>query len=74
VRLEVKVSRDDAPLVRRVVHALRDDRGEAASVRDRLNKAIGADRVLGLKELLAAAPLEGVDLSRSRRRPRPVHL
>ena len=74
MRLEVQVSRDDAPLIKRIARALRGDLREAASVRARLNKAIEAEGVSGLKELLAAAPLEGVDLVRSRTPARPVDL
>jgi hypothetical protein len=63
VRVEVHVRKDDAALVRGVVQALADPAREAearALLRDRFGGAINK----GLKALLAAAPLEGIDFSR----------
>ncbi len=63
VRLEVNVRKDDAPLVRGVVEALGDPEREAearALLRERFGKPTG------FKALLAAAPLEGIDLTRGR--------
>lgn len=63
VRLEVNVRKDDAPLVRGVVEALGDPEREAearALLRERFVKPTG------FKALLAAAPLEGIDLTRGR--------
>ncbi len=74
MRLEVQVSRDDAPLIKRIARALRGDLREATSVRARVNKAIETEGVSGLKELLAAAPLAGVNLARRRTPARPVDL
>jgi hypothetical protein len=63
VRLEVQVQKDDATLVRGVVKALRDpDRAGAA--RALLREHFSADDGAGLKALLAAAPLDGIDLTR----------
>ena len=72
VRLEVQVRRDDVALVRAVVSALADPARQAqtrALLRERVTRA-PAD----LKALLAAAPLEGVDLERDRDSGRPVEL
>lgn len=65
VRIEVKVRREDAGLVRRVAAALADPErsGEARAL---LRERFDAPRAEGLKALLAAAPLEGIDLSRER--------
>jgi hypothetical protein len=65
VRVEVNVSKQDAPLMRRVAKALGDPvRGKEARamLRQRFAPLPSED----LKALLAAAPLEGVDLERSR--------
>jgi hypothetical protein len=65
VRLEVHVRKDDAALVRGVVKALADpeQEGEARAL---LRERFGASKAKGLKALLAAAPLEGIDLTRDR--------
>jgi hypothetical protein len=73
VRLEVRVRKEDAALVRGVVKAL-DDAGRAAEARALLRDHFGAGKAKGLKALLAAAPLEGIDLSRERDFGRDVHL
>lgn len=73
VRVEVQVRAEDAPLVRDVARALTDPEREAAArslIRDRLSPASGR----GLKALLAAAPLEGIDLGRDRDPGREVDL
>ncbi len=73
VRLEVQVRKDDAPLVRDIVSALADpDRGSEA--RALLRERFGAGKAAGLKALLAAAPLEGIDLGRERDFGRDVDL
>lgn len=72
-RLEVRVHKDDIALVRGVVEALADpDRGDEtrALLRDRF----GARRSRGLKALLAAAPLEGIEIVRDRDLGRDVEL
>ena len=57
VRCEVKVHRDDVELIRDVATALRDpDRN--ASARALLRDRLGAPRVRGFKELLAACPVD----------------
>jgi hypothetical protein len=73
VRVEVHVSRDDAPLVRNVAQALSDP-ARAAEARVVLRDRFGASPAKGLKALLAAAPLEGIDLARPRDLGRDIPL
>lgn len=73
VRLEVSVRKEDAPLVRSVVSALNDpDREPDARIvlRERFQSLEKPD----LKALLAAAPLEGIDLRRDEGLDRDVDL
>ena len=71
VRLDLHVRKDDAGLVRNVVRALGSpDREQARAV---LRCHFGG-QAAGLKALLAAAPLEGVDLGRQRDFSRKVDL
>ncbi len=73
VRVEVSVSKRDAPLVRRLAKALVDPlRGKQtrAILRQRFAPPPSED----LKALLAEAPLEGVDLERSRDMGRNIDL
>lgn len=73
VRLEVHVRKDDAPLLRDLVKALGDPAREA-DARTLLREHFGLTSSQGLKALLAAAPLEDIDLSRSRDIGRDVEL
>jgi plasmid stability protein len=72
-RLEVRVHKDDVALVRSVVAALTDPDREAET-RALLRDRFGTRRRRGLKELLAAAPLEGIELTRDRDLGRDVDL
>jgi hypothetical protein len=63
VRVEVQVRKEDAGLVRDVASALGDPAREAET-RVILRERIASARVGGFKALLAAAPLEGIDLAR----------
>jgi hypothetical protein len=73
VRVEVNVRKEDAVLVRRVASALGDPiRGREA--RAILRQRFAPLPVGDLKALLAAAPLEGVDLERSRDVGRKIDL
>jgi hypothetical protein len=63
-RLEVNVRQDDAALVRNVVKALSSPEQEQAA-RALLREHFGSLPTEGLKALLAAAPLEGIDLDRA---------
>jgi hypothetical protein len=73
VRLEVHVRKADAALIRGIVEALADPEQEAearALLRERFIRGTGK----GLKALLAAAPLEGIELGRGRDLGRDVEL
>ena len=72
-RLEVNVRKADATLVRNVVRALVNPQQEQAA-RALLREHFGSRQVDGLKALLAAAPLEGINLSRERDFGRDVNL
>jgi len=73
VRLEVNVRKGDEALVRGVVNALRDPEREAEA-RALLRARFGATAPPDLKALLAAAPLEGIDLTREQDVGRDVDL
>jgi len=73
VRVEVHVRKEDAALVRGVARALADPEREAEA-RALLRRRFTAQHATGLKVLLAAAPLEGVDLERDRDAGRAVDL
>ena len=73
VRVEVQVRKQDAALVRGVADALSDPTREAEA-RALLRERFGAAKAKGLKALLAAAPLEGIDLTRARDLGRDVAL
>jgi hypothetical protein len=72
-RLEVNVRKDDATLVRNVVRALSSPEQEQAA-RALLREHFGRRQAEGLKALLAAAPLEGINFSRERDFGRDVDL
>ena len=73
VRLEVHVRKDDAALVRGVVEALGDPKRETEA-RILLRERFGGGRIVGLKALLAAAPLDGIELTRPRDGGRDIDL
>lgn len=73
VRLEVQVRKDDASLVREIAAALGDPEREAET-RAILREKIVGRRTGGLKALLAAAPLDDIDLERQRDLGRDVSL
>jgi hypothetical protein len=64
VRVEVNVREEDAPLVRGVA-ALADPLRQAEA-RLLLRRRFAEPPKKGLKALLASAPLDGIDLDRSR--------
>ena len=73
VRVEINVRKEDAGLVRQVAAALSDPARQAAAralLRQRFAEPVG----LSLKALLASAPLDGIDLERSRDVGRDVDL
>jgi hypothetical protein len=63
VRVEVNVSKDDARLVRQVAEALSDPTRQVAA-RLLLRQSFVEPPRVSLKELLASAPLDGIDLDR----------
>jgi len=65
VRVEVQVRKEDALLLRSVAGALTDPK-HAAETRALLRDRFAARGAKGLKALLAAAPLEDIDLERVR--------
>jgi hypothetical protein len=71
--VEVQVRKDDAALVRRVAEALSDP-VRSADARALLRERFGVGEARGLKALLAAAPLDGIDLTRERDLGRDVTL
>jgi hypothetical protein len=73
VRLEVRVGAQDAPLMRDVAQALADPvrQAEARAV---LRAHFAGRPAVNLKDLLASAPLDGIDLERSREPGRDVDL
>ena len=73
VRVEVNVSRDDAGLVRSVAAALSDP-GRQDAARALIRQRFGAPPPVGLKALLASAPLDDIDLERDRDVGRDVDL
>ena len=72
-RIEVQVRGEDAPLVRAVAAALTDP-DQAIEARALLRRRFGPEPARSLKELLAAAPLDDVDLARPRDTGRAVDL
>ena len=73
VRVEIQVGKDDAPLIRKIASVLSDpERAPAARVL--LRQRFGDGKEKGLKALLAAAPLDGIDLERSKDSGRAVEL
>lgn len=73
VRVEVNVRKEDASLVRRVASALSDPARQAAA-RVLLRQRFVEPSKVSLKALLASAPLDGIDLGRSRDPGREVDL
>ena len=63
VRVEVQVHKEDAQLLRSVAGALVDPE-QAAEARTLLRERFASREAKGLKALLAAAPLDGIDLER----------
>ena len=65
VRVELNVRKEDASLVRQVAAALSDPTRRAAARRLLQQQFVEPPKV-NLKALLASAPLDGIDLDRSR--------
>ncbi len=73
-RVEVQVPAEDAELIRRAARSLRGEADTAARLRVQLLGLLGARAGLGLKELLAASPLDDIDLTRAQDHGRAVKL
>lgn len=73
VRVEVSVRKEDASLVRGVAAALSDP-SRRAEARLLLGRRFAEPAKTSLKALLASAPLDGIDLERSRDAGRAVDL
>lgn len=73
VRVEVSVRKEDASLVRRVASALSDP-ARQGQARKLLRRGFAEPPKVSLKALLASAPLDGIDLDRSRDLGRDVDL
>lgn len=71
-RIEVQARPDDAELLRALAGRLREG-APADELRQGLKELLATTRP-SLKALLAAAPLEGLELERSRDLPRDVEL
>ena len=73
VRCEVNVRREDAVLVRKLAAALNDpERG--AGARAVIRQGLEDAQPTSLKRLLASAPLEGIEIERSREPGREIDL
>jgi hypothetical protein len=73
VRVEVHVRKGDASLVRSVARALSDPARESEA-RAVLRERFGRTRAADFKAHLAAAPLEGIDVTRDRDSGRSIEL
>jgi len=73
LRVEVQVRGEDAPLVRAVAAALADP-DQAGEARALLRRRFGPEPTRSLKDLLAAAPLDDIDLTRFRDTGRAIDL
>ncbi len=73
VRIEVNIRKEDASLVRRVASALSDP-SRQAEARLLLRQRFVEPPKVSLKALLASAPLDGINLERSRDLGRDIDL
>ena len=73
VRLEVQATETDAQLIKCLAKVLRNGK-QAESVRTTLQKLLAEQEKPSLKALLAAAPLEDIELDRPRDFGRTVEL
>ena len=75
LRVEVQAPEADAPLLRELAQALRGNGQRASKLRRVLRRALAPEAEEGsLKQLLEAAPLEGIDLTRPRDFGREIEL
>ena len=74
VRMEINLPEKDRQLLKSVVARLRAGGRSAEDVRTALRSVVNPYEGMSFKELLEAAPLEGVDLERSREKARDIEL
>lgn len=74
IRLELLAQEKDRPLLREVARKLREEPEHAGALRAGLHRLLGTRPKLSRKAVLAAAPLEGIDLGRERDMGREVEL
>jgi len=72
-RVEIHVAESDVALFRRLAKILRDDSERSELLRTRLDELV-TKRAAGLKALLAAAPLDGIRITRSHDLGRTIEL
>ncbi len=72
-RVEIHVAESDVALFRQLAKILCEDNEESTLLRRRLDGLI-AERAAGLKALLAAAPLDGIRITRSHDSGRTIEL
>lgn len=73
-RLEVVAQEGDREIIREIAAILRGSSLKAGELRKELTRWVAPKSSLGRKELLASAPFEDIDLTRSDDRGRPVDL
>jgi hypothetical protein len=67
IRLEVNVPSEDKELLRSVASMLRSGGVDADRIRSILESALAGEELFDFKKYLESAPLEGVDLHRSKK-------
>lgn len=74
VRMEINLPEKDKQLLKSVAASLRAGGQAAEEIRTALRSVVNPYEGMSFKELLEAAPLEGVDLERSTETARDVEL
>ncbi len=72
-RVEIHIAESDVALFRQLAKILREDNERSTLLRTRLDGLI-TERAAGLKVLLAAAPLDGIHITRSDDSGRTIEL
>ena len=72
-RVEIQAAESDVALLRQLAKILRDDSERSELLRTRLDGMV-TERAAGLKALLAAAPLDGIRITRSHDLGRTIQL
>ena len=74
VRMEISVPESDKSLIKSIAAKLRDGSDEADDFRNTLKIALNQPHAMTFKEMLECAPLEGIDLERSKESWRDIEL